>query len=85
LPILQEPVMDWDFAFNNQNFMKLVDVGIKPEYDIVEYKNGWLMNDNKFLSVKITQQECIKNMESSLRGEFNGSFSERSQMIDYTR
>jgi hypothetical protein len=29
--------------------------------------------------------ECINKMESSLSGEFNGNYSDRSKMVDYAR
>lgn len=81
-PSFSMPVLSFDFAFKNEEFMKFYEMF--DEYnDARTYKDGHLSNGIEYLAMKITDEDVVK-MENALTGKTNVSISERHQIRDAT-
>jgi hypothetical protein len=60
------PLLDFPFLWKKENFLEFLNV-MRPERDIIAYRDGWLVNGNRFLGFAIQPQD-IMAMEDALNG-----------------
>ena len=82
-PVFHEPLLDEELAFQDSKFMEFYNV-FDADVDLLQYKDGWLLNGLKHLNTDITTED-VNRMELSLKGELIVGVDKRDDVVSATK